>query len=492
MKFINVLLSYITIKVCAAGKLEGDILDTLRNAKANIDKGNVKSVNVQGDGALAGGLYGISLTTTKPPTTSMQSDLPFLPGGRRDDQPSPACLDLMIVIDVSCSIKEEDRIKARDFAADVVKGILTTATVDTRVGLVRYSQTIELVFRLDDHGETDVIDNAIRTMNTSDLGCKTNTHLVLKELYSKYFTDKFGDRSNEAYPNAAILFTDGRTISQRFAPETKRQAKNAEVSDIEIHVVDVPHRQGLGDLADEFDELPTRPELLYDVKKQEDIDNIVDDLTSRYNCGDPDFGGGGDDPSSGCANVIFAIDVSCSIDRSNVTEAISIAKDIIDTSKVGHQFGAFTYDNNTVGSVPYFTDTSAQLNNLDPASRACKTRTNRAITYAGKNYFNNNSSSNVLIIFGDGNESPWRENKLAIEKANAFTRNNKGTLIWVILTSNRDEATRTRGIEEQIKVTASVNRLGTRLVFEYNDADVITVIVNYLDTHFPRCVGTVA
>ncbi|CAH1802655.1 unnamed protein product [Owenia fusiformis] len=482
MALVKLAWAYVIIKVCTA--TEDNIIDALRTAKnVSIDSGNVDSVGISGgSGTLGGTLKGTSRITTSP----KPEDKPIDP---KMFDPSVACLDLMIVIDVSCSIKQEDRNNATEFAARVVSGLFKPLndTENIRVGLVRYSQTLEQVFRLDDHGESDVIEHAVRTMNTSDLGCKTHTHTVLKELYTTYFTKNLGDRSNEAYPNAAILFTDGRTISQRFAPETKRQARNAEVSDIEIHVVDVPHRQGLGDLADEFDELPTRPQLLYNLTEPEHIDSIVQDIKRRYNCDRPDFGSQRDEQSSGCANVVFCIDISCSIDRTNVTRAIKIAKDIIDASEFRHNYGAFTYDNNTVGSVPYFTDTSAELNNLNSETKACKTRTNRAITYARKNFFNNNSSSNVLIIFGDGNESPWRENKFAIENAKDFTSNNKGTLIWVILTSNRDNTTRIRGIEEQIKVVASVNNIGTKLILEHNDPDVATVIADYLDRHFPRC-----
>ncbi|CAH1802656.1 unnamed protein product [Owenia fusiformis] len=437
--------------------------------RAPINKGNINKAGINPKSGLSG--YADGLETTLPP----------LPPGFAADDPSAnsACVDLMLVFDVSCSITNDDKANAKQFASKLLENLLGLAD-NINLGIVTYSENRNLVSPLVTLEFTSDIDTLLDNVNMTNLGCKTYTHEVLEALYTEYFTPENGDRVDIS--NVAAIFTDGRTIQRRFSSATKEAATAAKLAGIEIVVVTVPHRSGEEDL-DEFTTLPSSSDLLYNSKKDDDAAIMADGLIARHPCNIlPEA----DDIP--CADVVFAVDTSCSVDQGNISESVLVAERIVKSfSPPFFQFGGFTYNNNTVDSFPFTSDNrdaALFLAGLNTAYTACKTRTNRAITYSLDNYFNSPlddpEKTNFLIIFGDGNESPYNENQLALTKAEAF-KNVGGIIIWVVMTSNRKEETRLRGIREQIEPTASTDeRDGSKLIFDYDDPEIVYKIADFI------------
>ncbi|CAH1801117.1 unnamed protein product [Owenia fusiformis] len=441
--------------------------------------GNVRGVKI-GGGGLSGILEGISIfpTTTLPPPEDILPPTLFDNFG---DPGDPACMDLMIVVDVTCSADESDLQNVRMFTAELVDRLMSIPGSDIQVGVALHGTESELLFNLGTFTTRSSIVDAILNMEL-DIGCNDeNTEKAFRNLATSYFTVDNGDREDKR--NVAILFT-GKTVTTAASNAIRTEALSAKANGVEINIVTITEETEDDTRISLLDDLPSSPEMVYEVDNIEHIGDLTDDLSSRYFCGES--------VEKDCAEIVFAFDVSCSIDDGNISSAMNIAKEITLSLGNSSKYWGFTYDNNTVDSFPP-TDAYEAANKISELKRPeiCtqKTRTNRAISFANKKNTENevNHRGTILIIFGDGLESPWRENELAIAAADRLKQNG-GAIIWIILTSKRKEQIAKRGIDEQIYVTASENiYTNQRLAFDHNEANVVEYVTEYIELYFKQC-----
>ncbi|CAH1782253.1 unnamed protein product [Owenia fusiformis] len=200
-----------------------------------------------------------------------------------------------------------------------------------------------------------------------------------------------------------------------------------------------------------------------------------------------------------CADIVFSFDISCSIDATNITAALNIAKDIslnltLDSLK-GSRISGFSYnadvvdsfstgepDDNPSNVVKLLSDLKVTPDTTDE----CRTRTDVAFnkviaTLATPNDRDDEAYRDVVIFFGDGRTSPLRHRPAAIKAAESI-RDNGGVVIWIVLTSNRGLIKVTDGIENEIKnVTSEDPCTGEKLIFYHDDPFVTRRILGFLD-----------
>ncbi|CAH1776875.1 unnamed protein product [Owenia fusiformis] len=407
---------------------------------------------------------------------------------------SPACFDLVLILDVSCSILLSTKEHARDFAANLVSRLASIPGTDIKVGLMLFCKGTQHVFYLDDGLEVEELVNAIRGADVEG-ECKSHLHTALKHLHETYFTVEKGDRDNSKYPNVAMMFTDGRTAQFKYNNDTLAQAMAVKEAGIEINIMVTPHRRGLPDTG-EFQALPSKPyaDHFFKIENEDEEDRVFETLTSHYSCNGPA-------DQQVCADIVFSFDTSCSIDATNITAAVDIAKGIsmnlaLDSSK-GSRISGFSYnvdvvdsfdfssgepDGNPANVVKLLSDLKAVRDAVD----GCRTRTDIAFnktiaTLATPNDRDDKIYRDVAIFFGDGRTYPMRYRKATIRAAKSI-RDNGGVVIWIVLTSNRGLFKIIDGIENEIENVVSEDPFtGEKLIFYHDDPFATRRILGFLD-----------
>lgn len=149
--------------------------------------------------------------------------------------------DIAFLVDSSGSIRDKNPSDGSydnwqlllDFIANIVDHLyIGTEFSDTRVGLIRFSDTAELEFTLDRYTTKNELINRIKSLKYA--GSFTNTQAALNLLHTRLFGTA-GDRLN--VPNIAIVITDGESNIRRenTIPEAETaRAKGAYVFSIGI------------------------------------------------------------------------------------------------------------------------------------------------------------------------------------------------------------------------------------------------------------------
>ena len=150
-------------------------------------------------------------------------------------------MDLAFVLDFSGSTKEEQEM-AMEFTRQVIQGV-DMRFDRTRVGVVSYSDSAKVEFRLDKYGTKLELLNAL-VFNPAR--GRTHTADGLRLLRTEIFRSDRGDRSN--VPNKAIVITDG--YSNINAQETELQADEAKKEGIELIAVGIGDKVEMSEIYD--------------------------------------------------------------------------------------------------------------------------------------------------------------------------------------------------------------------------------------------------
>ncbi|CAH1802052.1 unnamed protein product [Owenia fusiformis] len=397
-----------------------------------------------------------------PPPPPGPPELP--PSGSTDFS---LCMDLMVVIDVSCSITMETRKQAREAAADLVRRVLKTPGGSVRVGLIVYSSTTSHTFHLNDLENIDEIINAIETVELEAHNCKTHTHLALKELKEISFTEKNGDR--KGIQNVALLFTDGRTVSGKFRDDTVKAATALKEAGIELNIIGVANRKFKPDVG-EFDMVPDTPtsKHFFNLTDATLQDDIIRSLSDRYICNSGD-------PFQGCVDIAFAFDFSCSIDIDQRNIAVDIAKRITELASIRQENGAiltaFSFDTKIGNEVPFYSTESpsgflSSLDSMNKSGFGCRTKTYDAFIKA-ETIFNTDldrddaTYPDVLFVFGDGLTAPAHRKEATIAQAKSLTSNTGVQIVWLVMPNNRKKD----GLDEIEAIASTVETFG-QMIFD--------------------------
>ena len=141
-------------------------------------------------------------------------------------------MDIGFVLDASGSVEKNFDLSLR-LTRKIVEG-LNFAGGRARVGLLTYSDSARIRFRLDQYGDKQSVLNAIAF--TQEMG-KTYTARGLQLMEDDLFSTSFGDRAGD--PNVAIVITDGRSNIREDL--TIPYAEDARSAGIEVIAVGIGH-----------------------------------------------------------------------------------------------------------------------------------------------------------------------------------------------------------------------------------------------------------
>ncbi|CAG2185535.1 COL6A [Mytilus edulis] len=158
-----------------------------------------------------------------------------------------AQVDIVIILDSSTSVGDDNYQKMKDFCKDFLKN----ADLDSgniRAGIVSYSTGVHIEFQLNDYSTSQDIMDAIDAIPYR-YG-STNTADGLRTMRSQMFTSRNGDR--DGVPNVVIILTDG--VSNINSRRTIPEAEQARAAGIHIYAVGI----GLRDTR-ELDAMASEP-----------------------------------------------------------------------------------------------------------------------------------------------------------------------------------------------------------------------------------------
>ncbi|XP_048464938.1 collagen alpha-3(VI) chain [Rhincodon typus] len=161
-------------------------------------------------------------------------------------QVSPACrkatlADIVLVVDSSTSISDENFEEVREFLYTFVSG-LDIAENKVRIGLVQYSDDPKTEFLLNQYSSKNDILNYLQSLQQKK--GRTDTRRALEFLQSQHFVPAAGSRAADNVQQIVILVTDGESIT-----EVDDAANRLRNSGVTIYVVGV-NIQGKKELQD--------------------------------------------------------------------------------------------------------------------------------------------------------------------------------------------------------------------------------------------------
>ncbi|CAH1802532.1 unnamed protein product, partial [Owenia fusiformis] len=412
-------------------------------------------------------------------TNSYHHDNFGLPGG-------PACMDLALVLDISCLDSEKMYI-AKQTTKNIVRRLMTINGADLRISLVILSKKGHTIQHFN---ETDLDDISKRIDQITRDECYGSIVQLTIDIL-KNTTSVFA-RAN--YPNVVLYFT---SLFEN-VEETAENMLALEVAGIELNIVYFQDQSsvnftgrtsGLGVKGRNPGKVH-----IYDGLSEEDGEKLFQSLTSRFSCG-------GAADQRVCADLVFAIDVSCSIPQRNITRAVAISMAVarnLPLNKItGSQIGGLTYDGNIVDLFPYMVGLEngdpmpvlMALYNLRVKHKKCRTRTNLALDFVRQKYFtdikdrHDASVKDVVVIFSDGMTSPKNSRWKTIAAASNIIQNG-GSVIWVTL-DNKKHRTNVASENEIKKSVSRDNISGELLIFDHADLYAPQKILAFLNQNFP-------
>lgn len=165
---------------------------------------------------------------------SFRCDCPPAFRGPRCETPIGNWFDLVIVLDVSGSIRRGRLTLVKEW----IISFLDDLPIDgsrVRVGLIKFSDSAEVQFQLNTYNSKQDVFEHIRRVEF--VGGRTNTADALRIMHEGMFTSANGDRSGAQYPNYAIVFTDGSSNVNE--AQTIPQAIQAKIKGIHIIAVSI-------------------------------------------------------------------------------------------------------------------------------------------------------------------------------------------------------------------------------------------------------------
>ncbi|CAH1779210.1 unnamed protein product [Owenia fusiformis] len=159
----------------------------------------------------------------------------------------PRCgLDIMIAVDISCSIAPLDKIKVKSFIQRMAAS-LPIGRAKTQLGVVSFDANVHHVLWLNSAIRSIKAVQAIHRMKLEQtnrrLQCGTATYDALNAIRNEYFTYEMGDRPTK--PNAVVIITDGKTVPVDRANDTINAAKALLGDGALVFVVALPNQRSI-------------------------------------------------------------------------------------------------------------------------------------------------------------------------------------------------------------------------------------------------------
>ncbi|CAH1797581.1 unnamed protein product [Owenia fusiformis] len=195
-------------------------------------------------------------------------------------------VDVMIIIDVSCSIEEVDQMKVKQFVNRMVK-VFPIKPGFTQVGGLVFSKNIEHVAYLNEFDMRRKVLERFANYPITMKPCGTSTFAALEMARTVYFTEQNGRRPNKK--GVLLVITDGFTNPIRRQNETLHQAAmfDAEMPEVQRTVIGVPNikqeekgNRGIDGVA-EWSKIASSPNDVLTLDSFDALYDIIDDITRK-------------------------------------------------------------------------------------------------------------------------------------------------------------------------------------------------------------------
>ncbi|CAH1791287.1 unnamed protein product [Owenia fusiformis] len=198
------------------------------------------------------------------------------------DNPVKICgIDLVWIVDISCSISIEDKMTVKRFLKRAVAQ-LPVRVHFTRIAMFGFSEKIYHVSFLNEYRRQAKLMEAIDGMTLTPTECATYTFSALEAARNVYLSREFGRR--KARKAVVIVLTDGFTWPQERKLETLEQARLLHKTGVETYVVGLPNmKRNVSAGKDEWEAIATTPDKIYDLQSFSELQGIMDDI-SRSAC----------------------------------------------------------------------------------------------------------------------------------------------------------------------------------------------------------------
>ncbi|CAH1779572.1 unnamed protein product [Owenia fusiformis] len=117
-------------------------------------------------------------------------------------------LDIVVALDISCSISEENKTTVKNFMKDLIKKF-TIHPVETQIGGLTFGQEIHNIQTLKQGRNKPFTLRNFDRMVMTESKCITATDLALEAVRDTYFQETHGERAE--MKNVLIVTTDGQT-----------------------------------------------------------------------------------------------------------------------------------------------------------------------------------------------------------------------------------------------------------------------------------------
>ncbi|CAH1796768.1 unnamed protein product [Owenia fusiformis] len=135
------------------------------------------------------------------------------PCGLRDEIKRPEVnlcgMDLVIVMDMSCSIAEKDKLLMIKFVQNLISKFRISA-LNVKVAGVTYAGGVHNIQTFQEGRNRAITQNNFDRMVTKDNNCHTVTNEALELIRDVYLKKEQGSRKN--YPKVMMIFSDGKTF----------------------------------------------------------------------------------------------------------------------------------------------------------------------------------------------------------------------------------------------------------------------------------------
>ncbi|CAH1791314.1 unnamed protein product [Owenia fusiformis] len=195
--------------------------------------------------------------------------------------------DLILVVDISCSITSPNKTLMRDFLEDFV-GVLDVGTDDSQIqlGMVLFDKFTYHPIYLNSFTKNEEYAEVVREMDmhiepNKGPRCGTRTDKALVDTMNVMLKEENGLRTHN--PNilkVVMVITDGATFPASAAPKTKAAAKELRiVTGASVYVLSLPNKNNI-DGSKEFRALASKPvaNYLIDVSSFADLTPLIPPL----------------------------------------------------------------------------------------------------------------------------------------------------------------------------------------------------------------------
>ncbi|CAH1792058.1 unnamed protein product [Owenia fusiformis] len=414
------------------------------------------------------------------------------------------CLDLTFMIDVSCSVSRDDMIRGIEFAKVVVDNLDSKMTIDRdttlRVAVGVFVDKVHSIFYLNKYTENkaaimDALEDAKNYLKPEAMKCKTLTHYAIDALNNEYFNVNNGDRRDRLdadYRNVAVVVTDARTSSRKWVNNGHlgRYLKDAEEAGNDIFTVLVKNNREKEPL-DEALLTGNDTSKLIDIREGNDEAEAVrfaSFLKFAYSCPKSDV------PlvSEVCADIIFALDVSCSITSDDKDLSTYVASEVYkkvfaETRNYGVGTSFLVFDNTARVAfdkyeiMPTIDDIATKILDVNVTNDACRTRPASMFQEVSDKELDialpDSSTPIYMVVLYDGMTSPLNERDRSIESATEFKNKPNTELLCVKLENDRGKD----GSSEFNAIPSSASHLFPQDASFLNDANKDSVVQGIAD-----------